>query len=113
MYRSAINTLLQWKNKDNRKPLIIMGARQVGKTYLVNKFADREYKRKIYVKTKKQKERSNAFRVASSALKQIYIRFSIYRVFGIRRTFERQRRRNNLCPKTGYRFRAPFRRNRS
>lgn len=32
MLRFAMNKLLKWKNKDSRKPLIIMGARQVGKT---------------------------------------------------------------------------------
>ena len=32
MYRFAINELILWKKKENRKQLIIMGARQVGKT---------------------------------------------------------------------------------
>ena len=47
--RKASSKLLAWKNKLNHSTLEVSGARQVGKTYLVNKFADREYKRKIYV----------------------------------------------------------------
>ena len=47
--RKAYSKLLAWKNEPNHSTLEVSGARQVGKTYLVNKFADREYKRKIYV----------------------------------------------------------------
>ena len=32
MYRLAIKKLKEWKNKEDRKPMILMGARQVGKT---------------------------------------------------------------------------------
>ncbi len=35
MERNVINQLIEWKNKKNRKPLILNGARQVGKTYIV------------------------------------------------------------------------------
>ena len=35
MQRFAMDQLLRWKDKDNRKPLVIMGARQVGKTWLM------------------------------------------------------------------------------
>ena len=38
MYRFAIESLLQWKEKENRKPLLLMGARQVGKTWLMKEF---------------------------------------------------------------------------
>ena len=41
MERLAIDELLKWKNKQYRKPLIIEGARQVGKTWLVKEFAPR------------------------------------------------------------------------
>ena len=34
MYRFAMEELVKWKNRKDRKPLIINGARQVGKTYL-------------------------------------------------------------------------------
>ena len=38
MYRLAIDQLKEWKNKPRRKPLIIRGARQVGKSWLMNEF---------------------------------------------------------------------------
>ena len=44
MERLAIDELLKWKNKQYRKPLIIEGARQVGKTWLVKEFARQNYK---------------------------------------------------------------------
>lgn len=43
MKRSAYSTLFEWKNGKNRKPLLLQGARQVGKTYLVDTFAKNEY----------------------------------------------------------------------
>ena len=39
MYRKALYDLIEWKDRPSRKPLIIRGARQVGKTWLVRKFA--------------------------------------------------------------------------
>lgn len=41
MERLAIKELLKWKTKEHRKPLIIEGARQVGKTWLVKDFAQK------------------------------------------------------------------------
>lgn len=35
MYRSAMDKLKAWKNKEDRKPMVLMGARQVGKTWLM------------------------------------------------------------------------------
>ena len=49
MKRNAMNDLISWKNKKNRKPLLLYGARQVGKTYLVKKFAEEQFKDIIYV----------------------------------------------------------------
>ncbi|MBT3424269.1 MAG: ATP-binding protein [Bacteroidetes bacterium] len=49
MKRSAYNQLLEWKNDKDRKPLVIQGARQVGKTYLVNEFGRKVYKNYIYL----------------------------------------------------------------
>ena len=44
MKRELYNQLLMWKQSKNRKPLIVQGARQVGKTYLINQFGKNEYK---------------------------------------------------------------------
>ena len=51
MYRNALDELLIWKDNPNKKPLIVWGARQVGKTYLVKTiFAEAYYKKRyIYV----------------------------------------------------------------
>jgi predicted AAA+ superfamily ATPase len=49
MQRNAINSLIKWKEKKNRKPLIVYGARQVGKTWLLNEFAKNHYKNFVYV----------------------------------------------------------------
>lgn len=43
MYRSALEYLKEWKTRDSRKPLVIRGARQVGKSHLVRDFAKREF----------------------------------------------------------------------
>ncbi len=43
MYRKIINDLLKWKNDKNRKPLILRGARQVGKTYIIKQFGSENY----------------------------------------------------------------------
>ncbi len=49
MRRTAYNHLIAWKKKGNRKPLILQGARQVGKTFLVNEFGSKEYENFIYL----------------------------------------------------------------
>jgi predicted AAA+ superfamily ATPase len=49
MKRSAYNQLLQWKESASRKPLILQGARQVGKTFLVNDFGKNEYTNFVYL----------------------------------------------------------------
>jgi len=43
MKRFLYNELIKWKNNPKRKPLLLQGARQVGKTYLVNQFGNNEY----------------------------------------------------------------------
>lgn len=47
--RKAYDQLLAWKNHSGHSTLEVSGARQVGKTYLVNKFADEQYKHKIHI----------------------------------------------------------------
>ncbi|MCP4633323.1 MAG: AAA family ATPase, partial [candidate division Zixibacteria bacterium] len=43
MKRSIFNQLLKWKNHKNRKPLILKGVRQCGKTYILNEFGKQHY----------------------------------------------------------------------
>lgn len=49
MKRTAIKQLYQWKESHDRKPLIILGARQVGKTWLMQEFAKEAYPKCAYI----------------------------------------------------------------
>ena len=49
MYRYKIEELKKWKNSVNRKPLIIRGARQVGKTWLMKEFGEKNYEKCAYI----------------------------------------------------------------
>ncbi len=49
MYRTAMEQLQKWKARKRRKPLIIRGARQVGKTWLMKEFGARGYGQVVYV----------------------------------------------------------------
>ena len=49
MERYAIHTLKNWKKKKGRKPLLIRGPRQAGKTWLMKEFGEAEYKQTAYV----------------------------------------------------------------
>lgn len=43
MYRKIMEKLIEWKNDKDRKPLILRGARQVGKTYIIKQFGEENY----------------------------------------------------------------------
>lgn len=49
MYRKIIERLKEWKNDEYRKPLILAGARQVGKTYILQKFGETEFDNVAYI----------------------------------------------------------------
>lgn len=49
MFRQAINDLIRWKDSPSRKPLIIRGARQVGKTWLMREFGKTHYANAAYI----------------------------------------------------------------
>lgn len=49
MYRVAIEKLYKWKESKRRKPLIIEGARQVGKTWLMKEFGSKAYANTVYI----------------------------------------------------------------
>ena len=48
MKRNAINSLIEWKNSDDRKPMVLRGARQVGKTWLMKEFGKEYYDNFVY-----------------------------------------------------------------
>ena len=49
MIRYAMDQLVEWKNRPNRKPLILKGARQVGKTWLMKEFGRLHFRKVAYV----------------------------------------------------------------
>jgi predicted AAA+ superfamily ATPase len=54
MERKAEHQLLQWKDSRNRKPLLIYGARQVGKTWLMKKLGEKVFENTLYVNFEKE-----------------------------------------------------------
>jgi predicted AAA+ superfamily ATPase len=49
MKRLISDELLKWKNDKDRKPLLLEGVRQCGKTYILKEFGERHYKNTIYI----------------------------------------------------------------
>lgn len=49
MERFIMDDLVRWKNRNDRKPLVLLGARQVGKTYILKEFGRREYENVAYI----------------------------------------------------------------
>ena len=47
--RSIYSKILEWKEDPVHSTLAIIGARQVGKTYIINKFADENFRHKLYI----------------------------------------------------------------
>lgn len=64
MYREAIVKLEQWKNSPHRKPLILRGARQVGKTWLMQEFGRKNYSRCAYISMDENERMESVFRDA-------------------------------------------------
>lgn len=61
MYRAAMEQLKKWKEKKRRKPLIIRGARQVGKTWLMKEFGAKEYAQMVYINFDNNERMKNLF----------------------------------------------------
>ncbi len=61
MKRNAINSLIQWKNSDERKPMVLKGARQVGKTWLMKEFGKNHYKNFVYFNFDEEDELKSIF----------------------------------------------------
>jgi len=49
MKRKILSSLIEWKNSEDRKPLILNGARQVGKTYILEKFGEEYFENVVYL----------------------------------------------------------------
>lgn len=78
MKRSLYNQLKIWKNDNRRKPLLLQGARQVGKTYLINAFGKNSYSNYIYLNFEEDVELKTLFEGSLSSeniLKNISLYF--------------------------------------
>lgn len=62
MERFAMQTLISWKNDPERKPLLIRGARQVGKTWLIREFGKKEYGQTVYINFESAKTLQSVFK---------------------------------------------------
>ena len=62
MKREITKELIDWKNRTNRKPLIVRGARQVGKTYTIEQFASSHFKNMIKINFEEQNELKSIFK---------------------------------------------------
>lgn len=56
MERKIYQELVNWKNTNIQKPLMVIGARQIGKTYIINEFCKNEFKEYIYINLLEQTE---------------------------------------------------------
>jgi predicted AAA+ superfamily ATPase len=61
MYRNALTYLKHWKKQTNRKPLVLRGARQVGKTWLVRQFAKENFDQLLEINFDQTPEQAKLF----------------------------------------------------
>ena len=61
MKRKLYNSLIEWKNDPDRKPLVLEGARQVGKTWLLKEFGKNEFENLVYVNCHDDERMQNLF----------------------------------------------------
>lgn len=61
MHRKLINELNEWKSKPDRKPLILLGARQIGKTYLLQEFGRKYFNNCVYLNFERMHEIKSLF----------------------------------------------------
>lgn len=77
MKRKLYNALINWKNDPDRKPLVLEGARQVGKTWLLKEFGQNEYQNLVYVNFHDDPEAQEIFRVDLKVDRILYLLESI------------------------------------
>ena len=80
MLRFAMEKLHAWKEKNNRKPMMIMGARQVGKTWLMKEFGRTCYEKVAYISFYNNKRMDMANRLFP-ILRFLIILILIYKEF--------------------------------
>ena len=66
MKRNAIEALIQWKSNEERKPMVLKGARQVGKTWLMKEFGQSCYQHMVYFNFDEEDELKSIFEANKS-----------------------------------------------
>ncbi len=77
MYRTAMEQLYQWKKKRYRKPLLIRGARQVGKTWLMREFGKEAYQQTVYINFDNNRQMQELF-LADLNIDRIVLGLELY-----------------------------------
>ena len=61
MYRDITKKLIAWKDKASRKPLLITGVRQCGKTYIIEEFAKANFENYVYINFEESEKLASVF----------------------------------------------------
>ncbi len=61
MRREIMQKLIHWKEKSNRKPLLLTGVRQCGKTYILKKFAQEHFENHVYINLEREPQMAEVF----------------------------------------------------
>lgn len=77
MQRKIYNELIDWKNTNIQKPLMIIGARQIGKTYIIRDFCEKEFENNVYINLLDHPEIIKIFKEEIST-KEKFSRMKIY-----------------------------------
>jgi uncharacterized protein len=80
MKRLIFDKLIEWRDSKNRKPLILQGARQIGKTFIVNQFGKNEYKNYIKINFEEDDNLREVFSILDPLriIKQLSLYLNIY-----------------------------------
>lgn len=85
MERNIESMLLDWKNNPLKKPLLIKGSRQVGKTFIMKQFGERYYKKIVYLNFEENQNNKTIF---DKDISSAHIRAQIEMLFDVELTNE-------------------------
>ena len=74
MERTILQQLKAWKIRPDRKPLILNGARQVGKTWILREFARQQYDKEAYIICRKNELARKLFLTALQGEQEVHLR---------------------------------------
>lgn len=78
MKRILTEELLKWKNSANRKPLLLLGARQVGKTWLMQDFAASHYKNAVYIRFDRNLRMREIFETGNYEMQSLLLQLQMH-----------------------------------